>query len=39
MFFFIKILDVDTDNLEADDNNLEEETVECLVKEETTIIE
>jgi hypothetical protein len=32
-------LDVDTDNLEADQNDLEEEYVECLVREETTILE
>ena len=30
--------DIDTDTLEADKDNLEEEFVECLVKEETTFI-
>jgi len=30
---------IDTDNLEAGENNLEEESVECLVREETTIVD
>jgi translation initiation factor 3 subunit B len=37
--FFTFVLDVDTDNLDADENNLEEETVECLVKSEEVVLE
>lgn len=32
-------LDVDTDSLESDSTNVEEEVVEFLIKEETTVIE
>lgn len=37
--FFFSFLDVDTDKLDADTENVEEEVVEFLVKEETTILE
>lgn len=33
------LLEIDTDNIEADKDNVEEEIVEFLVKEETTVLE
>lgn len=35
----ISLTDIDTDKLEADTNNVEEEIVEFLVKEDTTALE
>jgi hypothetical protein len=39
IFIFLFYLDIDTDNLEADKDNLEEEFVEYLVKEDITLLE
>lgn len=36
---FLPLTDIDTDKLEADTNNVEEEIVEFLVKEDTTALE
>lgn len=39
MYFYLFVLDIDTDELDSDRKNVEVEKVEFLIKEEVTVID